>query len=175
MTIFSKIKFIFQKPKLVIITGEEKESVKELVTLVLNRYFRIGRDVLIYDLNLGDLEKMKFLINVSAAKVLVADQFNSVKEGSFPGGTLVCRSKKGIKIYSMPSQRESLLEATDIKNSEKVNFKINYEGNLVPVWLDERLKEEKIQAALVAAGVGLTLGLNLVEVSQAFGPQTRDL
>lgn len=59
------------------------------------------------------------------------------------------------------------------------NFKINYKGNTVPVWLaptpphqkfwcrGEGVGKEQIYAALAAAAVGTVLGLNLVEVSQA--------
>jgi len=47
------------------------------------------------------------------------------------------------------------------------NFKINYEGKTVPVWLERLFGKENIYAALAAAAVGETLGLNLVEISVA--------
>ena len=47
------------------------------------------------------------------------------------------------------------------------NFKINYEGNIVPCWLENLFGKDNIYAALAASAVGLALGLNLVEVSQA--------
>ncbi|RLC35112.1 MAG: hypothetical protein DRZ76_01005 [Candidatus Nealsonbacteria bacterium] len=47
------------------------------------------------------------------------------------------------------------------------NFKVNYEGNIVPVWLEKLFGKEHIYSALAAAAVGEVLGLNLVEVSAA--------
>lgn len=47
------------------------------------------------------------------------------------------------------------------------NFKINFEGNIVPVWLPNLFGKEEIYAALAAAAVGEILGLNLVEISGA--------
>jgi len=47
------------------------------------------------------------------------------------------------------------------------NFKINYEGNIVPVWLKNLFGKEHIYAALSAVAVGEILGLNLVEISDA--------
>jgi UDP-N-acetylmuramoyl-tripeptide--D-alanyl-D-alanine ligase len=47
------------------------------------------------------------------------------------------------------------------------NFKINHEGNIVPVWLEKLFGKEQIYSALAAAAVGEVLDLNLVEVSAA--------
>lgn len=47
------------------------------------------------------------------------------------------------------------------------NFKINYQGNIVPIWLENLFGKEEIYTALAAAAVGEILNLNLVEVSEA--------
>ena len=47
------------------------------------------------------------------------------------------------------------------------NFKFNYDGNIVPCWLKNLFGKENIYAALSAAAVGLILGMNLVEISEA--------
>jgi UDP-N-acetylmuramoyl-tripeptide--D-alanyl-D-alanine ligase len=47
-----------------------------------------------------------------------------------------------------------------------INFKINYQGNVVPVFLSNVLGRQHVYAALVGASVGLVLGLNLVEISE---------
>ena len=47
------------------------------------------------------------------------------------------------------------------------NFKINYEGNIVPCWLENIFGKDNIYAALAASSIGLALGLNLVKASQA--------
>jgi len=66
---------------------------------------------------------------------------------------------------------KSDLRATDIILTRfpelGTNFKINYEGNIVPIWLKGLFGKANIYAALAGAAVGETLGLNLVEVSEA--------
>lgn len=57
--------------------------------------------------------------------------------------------------------------ASDVKTEEGVNFKINYRGNIVPVWLEKNGGKEIIYIALVAAAIGTNLDMNLVEISQA--------
>lgn len=63
------------------------------------------------------------------------------------------------------------IRATDVIMTQfparGANFKINYEGNIVPCWLENLFGKENIYAALAAAAVGLVLGLNLVEISEA--------
>jgi UDP-N-acetylmuramoyl-tripeptide--D-alanyl-D-alanine ligase len=48
-----------------------------------------------------------------------------------------------------------------------VNFKFNYNGAVVPVFLHNVMTESAIYAALAAAAVGLYFELNLIEVAQA--------
>lgn len=47
------------------------------------------------------------------------------------------------------------------------NFKINFQGNIVPVRLKNLFGKEQVYSALAATSVGLVLGINLVELSQA--------
>ena len=58
--------------------------------------------------------------------------------------------------------------ASDIILNTGTNFKINYKGNIVPVWLEKLFGKEQIYSALAAAGVGVIFDLNLVEISQSF-------
>ena len=46
------------------------------------------------------------------------------------------------------------------------NFKINYQGKIVPFWLESSSKEQ-IYSVLAAVAVGVVSGLNLVEISQS--------
>lgn len=63
------------------------------------------------------------------------------------------------------------IKATDIVLTQMpalgTNFKINYQGNIVPVWLEKLFGKEQIYAALAAVAVGEIMGLNLVEISEA--------
>lgn len=46
------------------------------------------------------------------------------------------------------------------------NFKLNYQGNVVPIWLRNIFGKEQIYAALAAASVGCLMDLNLLEISE---------
>ena len=63
------------------------------------------------------------------------------------------------------------IQATDVFLTQLpdlgTNFKINYEGNIVPVWLKNLFGKEHIYAALAGVAVGEISGLNLVEISGA--------
>ena len=48
-----------------------------------------------------------------------------------------------------------------------VNFKLNYNGSTVPVFMPEVLSETAVYAALAAAAVGIYFKFNLVEIAQA--------
>jgi len=48
-----------------------------------------------------------------------------------------------------------------------VNFKLNYNGSIVPVFMDHVLTESALYAALAGAAVGLYFKMNLVEIAQA--------
>lgn len=57
-------------------------------------------------------------------------------------------------------------QATDIHLNTGVNFKIDYKGNIIPVWLEKLFGKEQIYAALAATGIGKILGINLIKISQ---------
>jgi len=54
-------------------------------------------------------------------------------------------------------------ETTDMTG---IRFKLNHRGSSVPVFLKHAVGFHQIYATLAAAGVGLALGLNLVEISE---------
>ena len=58
------------------------------------------------------------------------------------------------------------LRAIDIHSRLGINFKVNYRGSFVPVWLEGASEKEQIYPALASIAVGVILGLNLVEISQ---------
>ncbi|MFH1841219.1 MAG: Mur ligase family protein [Candidatus Nealsonbacteria bacterium] len=63
------------------------------------------------------------------------------------------------------------IRVTDIVLTEApsfgTNFKINHEGSIIPVWLENLFGKEHIYSALCAAAAGEVLDLNFVEVSEA--------
>ena len=71
------------------------------------------------------------------------------------------------KKYTFGFQEEADFRASDIKINGGLNFKINYKGNTVPVWLEVPFNKEHVYAALATAAAGEVLDLNLVEISEA--------
>ncbi len=82
MNIFTKIKFFWRKPKVVIIAGNGRQAAKEAIWQVLSRYFKIGKDVLIFEAEPEDAEKLKFLIKKSSAPVLVVTHIGGIPSES---------------------------------------------------------------------------------------------
>jgi len=155
--IFNKIKFILKKPKVVIITDGGRQSIREAVSNILKQYFRTGNEILIFEANLADLEKFQFYIRRAPLSVLV----------STAGWVEIREKKNGLKKMTFGFEEGVDFQATDIKLNGNTNFKINYQGKVVPVWLKGICDKEKISAGLAAATVGTVFGLNLIEISQA--------
>jgi len=61
------------------------------------------------------------------------------------------------------------LQATDFYlNENGATFKLNFKGNILPIWLPCHFGREKINAVLAALAVAQVFNLNLVEVSKIF-------
>ena len=56
----------------------------------------------------------------------------------------------------------------DIDNPEGIIFKLEHKGNIVPVKMPG-FGKQIVYSALAAAGVGVSLGINLVKISEALG------
>lgn len=200
MDIFSKLKFILKKPKVVIVTGAGRDCAKEAIFEVLKPHFDIGREILIFDSdfsNPSEREKFIFLLKNSPLSVFVATHINDIPFAKNFFGAKREEIEKIIKITkTLPSNAGFILnfddeavremkeetnvkettfgfgegadfKASDINLNSGTNFKINYRGSVVPVWLETLFGKEQIYSALSAAAVGAILGLNLVEISQA--------
>lgn len=155
--IFEKIKFILKSPKVVIIADDGRQTVRETVSKILNQYFRVGNEILIFEADLTELKKFQFFIKKSPLSVLVSTE----------GWVEVREKKSGFKKMTFGFEEEADFQASDIKLNGNTNFKINYQGKVVPVWLEGTCDKEKILAGLATAAVGTVFGLNLVEISQA--------
>lgn len=90
----------------------------------------------------------------------------SAKEGSESAGkALELIFKEYLRI-------KDEIKVSDFKLNGGINFKIDYQGSIVPFWLavepaaTQLIVEKELQDALSSIAVGLALGLNLVEISQ---------
>ena len=64
-------------------------------------------------------------------------------------------------------QEPADFRVSDIRSNGGTNFKVNYQGTVIPFWLKESLLREEIYSTVCAALVATIFGLNLVEISQA--------
>ena len=200
MNILSKLKFIWKKPKVVIITGEGRTWAKEAIFQVLKEYFRIGNEILILETDLINYppgENVKFLIRKSPLPILMVthiadipsdkDFFAGEKERTeeirkllkflpnqaclilnFDDETVrKIKEESNLRKITFGFQEGADFQATDVKLNSGTNFKINYQGNIVPIWLEKLFDKEQIYSVLSAIVVGTILGLNLIEISQA--------
>lgn len=170
--------------KNVIITGENSRKIKEAVFKVLSKDEKT-KDAAIFenDLNESDcLEKIRLLMEDSTLSVLV---INSLGENSavnaesliniIPKNSLLVLNTDNDEVKKFKDKLVSVTfgfqEGADFRASEisqdKTNFKIDYKGSVVPVWLPDSSTDDDINSALAAAAVGSIAGLNLIEISQA--------
>ena len=183
------------------VTGNGKETAAQAIGQVLQRSFRVGKDILVYRVDSSNTKEAEFLLKRARSVILVAThvgEYYTDKEFFAAEKSDVAFIEKLVKI--LPAQASFVLNfddetVRDIKNQTNArsltfgfgaradiratdvfltqlpdlgtNFKINYEGNIVPVWLKNLFGKEHIYAALAGVAVGETLGLNLVEISAA--------
>jgi UDP-N-acetylmuramyl pentapeptide synthase len=190
MNLFSKIKFILKKPKIVIVTGHGQKVAREAISQIFGAYFTAGKNIFIFESDLKnekEIEEFKFLINKSSLPVLIVGRQGDVSFDSeelqklgklMPDlGYLVLNfddeiirkiaEKTSSKTLTYGFKEGSDFQITDIKLNGGTNFKINYKGNIVPVWLERVFDESEIYPVLAVACAGVILGLNLIEISQA--------
>lgn len=188
MNVFEKIKFFLKKPKVVIIIGNGSARAKEAISQILKQHFRIGEEVLILetDFNISKFSDFEFLIKNSSLPVFVVNQnkenTNQVLKLAKlmpPFGNLILNFDEEIikemkdlinlnlKILTFGFRAGADFQATDITFNTRTNFKLNYQGNIIPIWLDYIASEKEISNTLVAIVVGTIFNLNLVEISQS--------
>ncbi len=148
--IFKKIKFLWQKPKVVVVINNDRELIKKFIGRILGSSFKIDKEVLFSD----NIKK----IDLSTIEYLILN-IDDVRVKKFKEEALT-------RILTFGFQESADFRASDI---QETSFKINYKGNIVPVWLEKHFNEEQICAVLVAISIGVVSGLNLVEISQALG------
>lgn len=76
------------------------------------------------------------------------------------------QSECAAKTLTFGLQSGADFQGTDIKLNRGTNFKLNYQGNIVPVWLEKLFGKKQVYTALGTSAVGTKFGLNLVEISK---------
>lgn len=75
-------------------------------------------------------------------------------------------SAKRMRYLSYGFNKEADFFVSDIMVNNKTNFKINYEGSSIPVWIEKSAKREKVLRVTSGLGVGVLLGFNFVNLTQ---------
>ncbi len=77
------------------------------------------------------------------------------------------KKAKGRRVLTFAVDRSSAdFYITDIhKANDRVNFKINYKGNIIPFWIDKPFTRDEVYAVLPALCLAKMMDLNLATVS----------
>ena len=72
-----------------------------------------------------------------------------------------------IKNFTFGFGEKADFRISDVHTNTGTNFKINYKGKIIPIWQENLLGKEYIYSATATSCVGILLGLNFVEISEA--------
>ncbi|MCX6761051.1 MAG: hypothetical protein NTZ84_03060 [Candidatus Nealsonbacteria bacterium] len=181
----SNSNFFLKKQKTIILAGSNTKIIKETAERILRLHVIEDEEVLIVENNLENTADVKFFLEKSSFPVLVLNQigdisFEKIKtfaEAMSGQGFLIVNSNEEIikqikevspvPVLSFGLEEKSDFYASDIKINGGINFKINYKGNSVPIWLEKSKWEEQTTGALAVVAIATVFGLNLVEISEA--------
>ena len=172
-----------EKPVIIIITGRGGRLANQFISRVLKNNFKIGRDVLIFERKEGEIKKIGFPPGKQPKTILVVTGLSNISYrallGKMPSGAYLVLNfddeesretkidrREDIKTITFGFREGADFRAVEINQNGGTNFKINYQGSVVPFWLEKTIDREQIYAALAAVSVGTILGLNLVQMSE---------
>ncbi len=180
----------FGKVRLIYIVGRDKDYVSKTIFSLISDYYKVKRleefpkgigrlklifkdIVIIEDKNFSPKEVKKGFSEFFRPIILFnPDNFSKEKRvlKLIPKeGTLLVdfkekdKFKKPLHYITFGFNREADFYISNLNNEEELNFKLNYKGSSIPVWMDGG---ERKDALLLtgALAVGALLNLNLVEI-----------
>ncbi len=183
-----------KKVKLVFVTGKKSEEISHLVFNLINPFYKVAlideiltgfqkisflkSDVVVLSDDDFSLKELETLFSSMEETFLIVNSKNLTREKKLTGfldekGQLLVDHESLKKIpgkkvkqrLSYGTDSEADLSISDLNISEKINFKINYKGSTVPVWIEG--KEDKIILNAAALGVGAMLGINFVDLTRS--------
>ncbi len=133
---------------------------------------------LVTSVSYSHLEYFGTMANIKKEKQVLIESVDSqglaiLNYDNEPSRSLAEASRARVLTYGLQAGAD--LKAQDIVyNFSKgnyelagLNFKMNYRGSIVPVFMDHVLSETALYAALAAAAVGIYFKMNLVDIAQA--------
>ena len=186
MNLFRKLISLFKKPCVILVVGKNRvPTVKVISQFLTTRKFAFD----IFESTLSEekvLKKFSFLFLRYRLPILVVTRLENKEESIQIRKLVKTLPDKGFLLLNFDDDRarelrkstlisfltygfykKADLRATDLHiNSEGVNFKVDYQGSIVPFWLKNISEKEELYNILAAVAVGIILNINLVEISQ---------
>lgn len=197
MFFLTKLIFYFKKPYLIIVADQSDLTcevllhilgshfrVEKIKKITLKNVSKNNALVFPFD----SQENLGFFVQNSKKPILVVNQTDEVSskeikklsKNLLAKGSLLLNfdnqeirglDDKGLSsVITFGLLKDADLSVSDFlinEDEQFTNFKIDYDGNIVPVWLNGTLKKNEIYSILAAICCGLELDLNLVEISQS--------
>lgn len=179
--------------KLVYITGKDKKETGDFIFKLLNsgRVKRISKpviglsrivlffkDIIILEDGGFDPKELSKFFSYFVEVVVVVDSENVSREKEIVSlldkkSSLLVNYKvkekfsaKRMHYLSYGFNNKADFFVSDVIVNNKTNFKINYKGSSIPVWIEKNAKKKKILQVTSALGVGVLLGINFVSLTQ---------
>ena len=177
---FKKLFFSITKPNVVVVAGLNRAIASDAIAKVLgNRSKQVKKIPFCFSKNSififqaadrQEIERLEYVLNNSCLPILALTSAEHVG-GNLPASLRLvsnvddmdARNKRS-NMLTFGLSNKADFRASDIKDG--MNFKINYKGSFVPVWLKGVKGKEYVYAALSAICVGSIFGINLVDASQ---------
>ena len=189
MNLAKKISFLIKRPLLIIVSdGSEKIAFRVLSFLRETKragrakFFSVLKDeILIIDFDLEqdfdflikNSKKTILVVNEVAAKIKIIELTRKLRERDVlvfnfdEEETREIQSMNKGKSLSVGFLRTPDLSISDFNvNQGETNFKIDFQGNIVPIWLKGEWTKKKVTVLSLIIICAFEFGLNLVEISQ---------
>ena len=184
MNFLYKIAYFFKKPILITIIAEPDSGIIDLIFNLLKdsdfRFekrdsFSFTKDKIFLIKSRDDdyLSNLPFLINNSSLSVLILKGENIDLELV---SKFVITDEWATKFLRRNDISNSLLSTgfddrfdlwvSDLNVDKETNFKINHGGDTIPFWIKKELDRDEIIDLMLVIRTGVTIGLNLVWISQ---------
>jgi len=197
MNFLTKLIFYFKKPGLIVVADKNSDLIADNIFQVLKTHFKaqkiekitfqniLKNKILILGFNAE--QDLTFFIQKSKKPILIINdlqenfsvaQIKKISKSFSSRGCLLLNfdnqeireidNQNVSSVISFGFLKNADLNISDFsKENNSSNFKINYKGNIVPIWLENISKKSEIYAILAAIACGLQLNMNLVEISQS--------
>jgi len=189
MNLVKRIVFLIKRPLLIIVSdGSEKIAFRVLSFLRgtkragrTNLFSALKDKVLILDFDseqdfdflIKKSKKVILVVNEITAKIKIIELTRKLREKDVlvfnfdEEETREIQSAHKGRSLTVGFLRTPDLSISDFNvNQGETNFKIDFQGNIVPVWLKGEWAKKKTTALSLAIVCAFELGLNLVEISQ---------